>query len=79
LRTSTGTIADTRPINNWRLQGHDYFRIMKTAGHQTLNVFKYYNPVSHPRRGYDPWRRRKTAAMDPNLGTSHHWTVKGPS
>jgi hypothetical protein len=33
-------------INNWRLQGPDYFRIMKTAGHQTLGLFKYYNAVS---------------------------------
>jgi integrase len=33
-------------INNWRLQGHDYFRIMAATGHKTLNVFKRYNTVS---------------------------------
>ena len=33
-------------INNWRLQGDDYFRIMAATGHKTLNVFKRYNTVS---------------------------------
>jgi integrase len=33
-------------INNWRLQGHDYFRIMAATGHTTLDVFKGYNTVS---------------------------------
>ncbi len=33
-------------INNWRLQGHDYFRIMAATGHKTLSLFKRYNTVS---------------------------------
>ena len=33
-------------INNWRLQGHDYFRIMAASGHKTISVFKRYNTVS---------------------------------
>jgi integrase len=33
-------------INNWRLQGHDYFRIMAATGHKTLSVFRLYNTVS---------------------------------
>jgi len=33
-------------INNWRMQGHDYFRIMAASGHRTLSVFKRYNTVS---------------------------------
>jgi integrase len=33
-------------INNWRLQGHDYFRIMAATGHKTMEVFKRYNTVS---------------------------------
>jgi integrase len=33
-------------INNWRLQGHDYFRIMAATGHKTMSVFKRYNPIS---------------------------------
>ncbi|MGQ9688333.1 MAG: tyrosine-type recombinase/integrase [Desulfobaccales bacterium] len=33
-------------INNWRLKGHDYFRIMAATGHKTLSVFKRYNTVS---------------------------------
>ena len=32
-------------INNWRKQGHDYFKIMKASGHKTLTVFKRYNTV----------------------------------
>ncbi len=33
-------------INNWRLQGHDFFRIMAASGHKTMEVFKRYNTVS---------------------------------
>lgn len=33
-------------INNWRLQGHDYFRIMAASGHKTRNVFRRYNTVN---------------------------------
>jgi integrase len=33
-------------INNWRLQGHDYFRIMAATCHKTMTVFKRYNTVS---------------------------------
>ena len=33
-------------INNWRLQGHDYFRIMAATGHKTMTVFKRYHQVS---------------------------------
>jgi integrase len=33
-------------INNWRLQGHDYFRIMSVSLHRTMHVFKRYNTVS---------------------------------
>lgn len=33
-------------VNNWRLQGHDYFRIMKATGHKTLSVFRGYNTVT---------------------------------
>jgi len=33
-------------INNWRLQGHDFFRIMAASGHKTMSVFKRYNTVT---------------------------------
>jgi integrase len=42
------TFHDSRhtAVNNWRLQGHDYFRIMKATGHKTLSVFRRYNTVT---------------------------------
>jgi integrase len=33
-------------INNWRLEGHDYFRIMAASGHKTMSTFKRYNKVT---------------------------------
>ena len=33
-------------INNWRLEGHDFFRIMKASGHKTMEAFKRYNTVT---------------------------------
>jgi integrase len=33
-------------VNNRRMEGHDYFRIMAATGHKTMSVFKRYNTVS---------------------------------
>lgn len=33
-------------LNSWRLEGHDYFRIMAASGHKTMSVFKRYNTVT---------------------------------
>ncbi len=33
-------------MNNRRLEGHDYFRIMAATGHETMSVFKRYSTVS---------------------------------
>jgi integrase len=30
---------------DWRLQGHDYIRIMAAAGHKTMTTFRRYNTV----------------------------------
>jgi integrase len=32
-------------INNWRKEGHDYFKIMAVSGHKTIAVFKRYNMI----------------------------------
>jgi len=32
-------------INNWRKDGHDYFKIMAVSGHKTISVFKRYHMV----------------------------------
>jgi integrase len=32
-------------INNWRREGHDYFKIMAASGHKTISVFRRYNLV----------------------------------
>jgi len=39
-------------INNWRLQGHDFFRIMAASGHKTMEVFKRYNTVTEEELRY---------------------------
>lgn len=33
-------------INDRRVEGHDYFRIMAATGQKTMSVFKRYNTVS---------------------------------
>jgi hypothetical protein len=43
-------IEDTR-LNNWRLQGYDYFRIMAATGHKTMSMFTRYNTVSKDEPG----------------------------
>jgi integrase len=54
-------------INNWRLQGHDYFRIMAASGHKTMEVFKRYNTVTG---GVKNSRRdRKTGGSDTHSDT----------
>ena len=30
---------------NWRLRGHDYFRIMAATGYKTMSTFTRYNMV----------------------------------
>lgn len=51
-------------INNWRLQGHDFFRIMAASGHKTMAVFKRYNTVSE-----DELRELVTPPIATNMDT----------
>ncbi|MGA9756298.1 MAG: hypothetical protein WBV23_14265 [Desulfobaccales bacterium] len=41
-------------INTWRLQGHDYFRIMAAIEYKTLAGCRQYNPVSE--ENLKPWQ-----------------------
>jgi integrase len=54
-------------INNWRLAGHDYFRIMAASGHKTMSVFKRYNTVS--REELKALVGRKSDMLDTNMDT----------
>ena len=60
-------------INNWRLAGHDYFRIMAASGHKTMAVFKRYNTVS--REELKALVGRKLEAVDTNMDTSQERTL----
>lgn len=52
-------------INNWRLQGHDFFRIMAVSGHKTMEVFKRYNTVTE-----EELKRLISGTMDTYMDTT---------
>ncbi len=43
-------------INNLRLAGNDYFKIMAISGHKTMNVFKRYNLVTEEELSSVMWQ-----------------------
>ena len=45
-------------INNLRLAGNDYFKIMAMSGHKTMNVFKRYNLVTEEELSNLSWHDR---------------------
>jgi len=51
-------------VNNWRLQGHDFFRIMAASGHKTMEVFKRYNTITE-----EELRELVPNAVDTNMDT----------
>lgn len=63
-------------INNWRLAGHDYFRIMAASGHKSMMVFKRYNTVS--REELKALVGRKSEPMDTNMDTGQERTLSSP-
>ena len=60
-------------INNWRLEGHDYFRIMAASGHKTMTVFKRYNTVS--REELKTLVGRNSGPVDTNMDTKQDLTL----
>ena len=58
-------------INNLRLAGNDYFRIMAISGHKTTSVFKRYNLVTEEELRGIQWHDEgsKTGTMDTNMDT----------
>lgn len=54
-------------INNMRLVGNDYFRIMAASGHKTTAVFKRYNLVTEKELSEMKW-------LDEEKVVSGKWT-----
>ena len=55
-------------INNLRLAGNDYFRIMAVSGHKTMSVFKRYNLVTEEELQDMKWEVKR-GAIDTNMDT----------
>lgn len=55
-------------INNWRKEGHDYFKIMAVSGHKTISVFKRYNMVDEGelRTLVNPWSKSSQINKNPS-------------
>jgi len=59
-------------INNLRLSGYDYFRIMAVSGHKTMSVFKRYNLVTEEELSKIIWLNHQDAlsSMDTYMDTT---------
>jgi integrase len=58
-------------INNLRLAGNDYFKIMAMSGHKTMSVFKRYNLVTEAELSEMKWHdgAKKDGSMDTYMDT----------
>jgi len=58
-------------INNLRLAGNDYFKIMSMSGHKTMSVFKRYNLVTEKELSRIKWldEGKIAGTMDTNMDT----------
>lgn len=59
-------------INNMRLAGNDYFRIMAASGHKTTSVFKRYNLVTENELKQMKWLDE--GPVDTNMDTNQKRT-----
>jgi len=57
-------------INNLRLAGNDYFKVMAVSGHKTMAVFKRYNLVTEEELQTLQWERKEPGgAIDTYMDT----------
>lgn len=60
-------------INNFRLAGNDYFKIMAISGHKTMNVFKRCNLVTEEELRSIAWQDElgRSAPIDTYMDTNN--------
>ena len=58
-------------LNNLRLAGNDYFKIMALSGHKTMSVFKRYNLVTEEELSQMKWgdESLEKGSLDPSMDT----------
>ena len=58
-------------LNNLRLAGNDYFKIMALSGHRTMACFKRYNLVTEQELAAIKWpsKEEKTSLIATNMDT----------
>ena len=59
-------------VNNLRLAGNDFFRIMAISGHKTMSTFKRYNLVTEKELREVQWKTKEgnvDTYMDTKEGT----------
>jgi integrase len=64
-------------LNNLRLAGNDYFRIMALSGHRTMSCFKRYNLVTEGELAAIKWpaKGEEIRSMDTYMDTKEKWAT----
>ena len=67
-------------LNNLRLAGNDYFKIMALSGHRTTACFKRYNLVTEAELAAIKWpsKEEKTSPVATNMDTKEKGATKNP-
>jgi integrase len=56
-------------LNNLRLAGNDYFRVMAISGHKTMSVFKRYNLVTEEELSQVKWNDENDSEVEAPMDT----------